>query len=212
MKHLVIIGAGNLGRELFWHVQLSKGYGTEFDVKGYLDDTDPSDEKLKKVQRPLLGKVDEYRVEKDDVFICAIGTPSGREDAIAKMLNKGAEFINLIHNSAIIQGEVSLGKGIFIGPFTVIGDHVSMGNHTMLNTHSAVGHDAVIGDYTCIMSYVDVTGNCQIGKRVFLGSGCRMVPHARIENDAYIGIGSVVLRHVKEGHKVFGNPAKAYDI
>ena len=37
MKHLVIIGAGGYGREMYGAALGSVGYGTEFDVKGYLD-------------------------------------------------------------------------------------------------------------------------------------------------------------------------------
>ena len=101
---------------------------------------------------------------------------------------------------------------MFIGPYTVIGDNVTLGNHVMLNTHSSIGHDAVLQDYTCVMSYVDITGCCQIGKKVFLASGCHMTPGTKIGDGAYVGIGSVVLRKVKPGVKVYGNPAKILDI
>lgn len=212
MKHLIIIGAGEFGRELYWHAQSSKGYGTEFEIKGYIDDAEPSDERYQKIQKPLLGSISEYQIEENDVFICAIGTPSVRESIIPKMLDKGAEFMNLIHNTSIIQGQVSLGIGVFIGPFTVIGDSVSIGDHVMLNTHSAIGHDAVIKKFACIMSYVDVTGCCSIEQAAFLGSGCRMVPGTRIGAHSYVGVGSVVLKRVKDGKKVFGNPAKVYEI
>lgn len=212
MKHLVIIGAGEFGRELYWHAQLSKGYGTEFEIKGYIDDAELCSEKFQKIQKPLLGSIDGYKIEKEDVFICAIGTPIGRETVISKMTEKGAKFANLIHNTSIIQGQVSIGKGVFIGPYTVIGDNVSIDDHVMLNTHSAIGHDAVVNKYACIMSYVDITGCCHIGEGAFLGSGCRMVPGTRIGSHSYIGIGSVVLKRVGNGKKVFGNPAQIYEI
>lgn len=212
MKCLVIIGAGEFGRELYWHAQLSKGYGTEFEIKGYIDDAEPENEKYQKIQKPLLGSIDGYKIEEEDIFICAIGTPTAREIVITKMTEKGARFINLIHNTSIIQGQVSIGKGVFIGPYTVVGDNVSIGDHVMLNTHSAIGHDAVVNRYACIMSYVDITGGCDIGEAAFLGSGCRMVPGTRIGSHSYVGIGSVILKRVGNGKKVFGNPAQVYEI
>lgn len=215
MKHLVIVGAGQFGRELYWHVQLSRGYQEEFDIKGYIDDMmaeNPHDEAYKKVPLPLLGSIRGYQIKEDDVFICAIGTPDARAAVLPQLEERGAEFINIIHNTAIIQGQVKLGHGIFIGPFAALGDSAEIGNHVMLNTHSAIGHDAIIGDYTCIMSYVDITGGCIISSKAFLGSGCRLVPKTKVEEGAYIGIGSVVLKRVKRGEKVFGNPAKVYDI
>ena len=213
MKHLVIIGAGEFGRELYWHIQESIGYNTEFDVKGYIDDDyNPSSERYTNLQKPLISSVSDYEVKEDDVFICAVGSTSGREATVEKIIKKGGKFINVINRTSIIQGNVKIGDGVFIGPYTVIGDNVSLGNHVMLNTHSSIGHDAVLGEYTCVMSYVDITGCCQIGKKVFLASGCRMTPSTRIGDGAYVGIGSVVLRKVKPGVKVFGNPAKTVNI
>lgn len=211
MKHLVIAGAGKLGRELYWNIQSSVGYGVEFDIKGYIVDCDPEDESLKLLCAPVIGDTHNYCIQDDDVFICAIGSCDGRAAVAERLSQRGAEFINIIHNTAIVQGQVKLGRGIILGPYTVVGDSVTIGNHVMLNTHSAVGHDTIIGDYTCAMSFVDITGCCKIGKRVYFGSGARMVPGSIIEDNAFVGIGSVVLRRVKAGRKVFGNPAKTID-
>lgn len=213
MQHLVIIGAGELGRELYWHAQEAIGYNIEFDIKGFIDDDfSPEAEKYRTLGRPLLSSVDAYEIEQNDVFICAIGSVNGREATVNKIKSKGGQFRTIRHKTSIIQGNVNMGEGLFMGPFTIIGDGATIGNHVMINTHSAVGHDVVIGDYTCIMSYVDVTGCSQIGRKVFLASGSRMTPSTRIGDGAYVGIGSVVLRKVKAGVTVFGNPARAVDI
>ena len=213
MKHLVIIGAGEFGRELYWHIQDSRGFSTEFDVKGYIDDAyHPGDAVDLKLQKPLLSSVDDYEIEEDDVFICAIGSGKGRESTATRIEQRGGKFISVIHKTSLIHGTVKIGDGVFIGPYTVIGDNAVLKNHVMLNTHSAIGHDAVIEEYACVMSFVDITGCCHIGKKVFLASGCRMTPSTNIGDGAYVGIGSVVLRRVKAGTKVFGNPAKALDI
>lgn len=213
MKHLVIIGAGAFGRELYWHIQDSKGFGTEFDVKGYIDDGfGLSSENDLGLQRPIISSINNYEIEKNDVFICAIGSVDGRELTVKQIEKKGGEFISIIHKTALIQGTVKIGHGVFIGPYTVIGDNVTLEDHVMVNTHSAIGHDATLERYTCVMSYVDITGCCCIGEKVFLASGCRMTPSTKIGDGAYVGIGSVVLRRVKAGAKVFGNPARAIDI
>lgn len=213
MKHLIIIGAGELGRELFWHARESIGFGEEYDIKGYLDDDfDPHSQRYAYLQRPLLSSIDDYQVQKDDVFICAVGSAKGREATVKKIRMKGGQFLSVINRTSLIQGSARIGEGVFIGPYTVIGDRAALKDHAMLNTHSSIGHDAVIGEYTCVMSYVDITGCCQIGKKVFLASGCRMTPSTRIGDGAYVGIGSVVLRSVKAGAKVFGNPARAVDL
>lgn len=213
MKHLVIIGAGELGRELYWHAQGSGGFGTEFDIKGYIDDDyHPDGERYSNLQKPLISSIDDYEVQPEDAFICAVGSVNGREATVRKITAKGGKFLSLIHQTSIIQGTARIGEGVFIGPYTVIGDHVTIRNHVMLNTHSSIGHDATIGEFTCVMSFVDITGCCEIGNKVFLASGCRMTPSTRIGDGAYVGIGSVVLRRVKAGTKVFGNPARPVNI
>lgn len=83
MQHLVIIGAGELGRELFWHAQEAFGYRSEFDIKGFIDDDyDPDAPKYKKLKKPLLSSIDDYVIQADDIFICAIGGVNGREITI----------------------------------------------------------------------------------------------------------------------------------
>ena len=37
MKHLVIVGAGGFGREMFGMAREAVGFGSEFDIKGFLD-------------------------------------------------------------------------------------------------------------------------------------------------------------------------------
>ena len=206
MKHLVIAGAGEFGRELYWTIKGANGYGTEFDIKGYLDDA-PEPEKVAKLQKPLLGSTKEYQISEDDVFTCAIANPAAREVVIQKLLDKGAKFISIVHKTAIIHGSVNLGKGMVVCPFTVIGDSSVIGDYVVLNGFSAIGHDCVVGEYTCMMSHVDVTGHANVGRRVFIGGGAGTVPGVKIGDDAYIGAGSVVLKKVNPGIKVFGNPA-----
>ena len=41
-----------------------------------------------------------------------------------------------------------------------------------------------------------------------MGSNAVIVPSRKIGDDAFIGAGSVVISHIKQGVKVLGNPAK----
>ena len=205
MNNLIITGAGEFGRELYWTILDSLGYNSEFTIKGYIDDGEPST--FTKLQLPLLGTPHEYRIEDNDVFTCAIANPPVRELVINRLLSKGAKFINIIHKTAIIHGSVKYGEGLILCSFTSLGDSSEIGKYVVVNGYSAVGHDCEIGDFTCIMSHCDITGHTQMGRRVFIGGGVGTVPKARIGDDAYVGAGSVVLRKVKAGTKVCGNPA-----
>lgn len=213
MKHLVIIGAGALGREMYWSALGSPGFGTEFDIKGYIvDDFEPESERYQKLHRPLLSSIDDYQIEDDDVFICAIGSVEGRKSTVERIEAKGGKFISIICPTALITENARIGEGTFISPYATVSDSAVVGKHVVLSIFSTIGHDSAVGDYTCIMPHVNITGHCTIGSGVFLGSGCRMTPSTNIGDGAYVGIGSVVLRRVKARTKVFGNPARVIEV
>ena len=58
--------------------------------------------------------------------------------------------------------------------------------------------------------HCDLTGGTQVGDRTFLGSGARLIPGTRVGDDALVGAGAVVMRTVKDGQRVFGNPARVF--
>lgn len=89
MKHLVIIGVGGFAREVYWHAQNSIGYGEKFDIKGFLDgDVKLPEEEYRKLKLPVLGDVNNYQIESDDVFVCAIGSSKIREKLVNTMKSR----------------------------------------------------------------------------------------------------------------------------
>lgn len=206
MKHLIMIGAGGFGRECYWHALDSIGYGEEFDLKGYLDDTPEGILREDLLSMPRIGTIDGYEIQNDDVFICTIADPHAKEKIINKILDRDGKFINLIHKTAIIHGTVKMGIGNVISHSVTIHDHSIIGNFVTFNGMH-MGHDSVIGDFSSGMGSSDILGNAKVGKRVYLANRSVVLPHAVVEDDAYIGVGSVVLRRVRKGKKVFGNPA-----
>ena len=209
MKNLIIIGVGGFAREVYWHAQNSHGFGTEWQIKGFLDgDVKLSDEDYKKLPAnvPVLGDVDNYEICADDVFTCAIGTPQVRKKLIEKILSRSGEFVNLITKDSYIVPSVKIGRGVILAQIGA-NDHAEIGDFVVINRDSGMGHDTKIGKYTCIMSGVNITGGTQIGEEVFIGSNVTFAPKAKIEDGAYVGMGSIVLKKVRAGKKVFGNPA-----
>ena len=210
MKNLVIIGVGGFAREVYWHSQMASGFDSEWTIKGFLDgDVKLSAEEYAKLPGDvtLLGDVDSYEIDPNDVFTCAVGTPDIRKKLIEKMLARGGKFINIISEYAHIFPSAKIGNGVFIGVNSGLSDHVEIGDFAMINNYSGIGHDVSIGKYTCIMAQVDVCGCAKIGDEVFIGSHSTLLPNVKVGNGAYIGAGSVVLKKVAANTKVFGNPA-----
>ena len=208
MKHLIIIGVGGFAREVHWHAQNSLGYGTEWDIKGFLDGDVKLDKKeYVKLPLPLLGEEACYEIQSEDVFICAIADCVARERLTKRMEQKGANFINLIHQTALIAPTAEIGRGCIVTPFCIVQPNVKMKNHVIMNINAGFGHDARIGDCCSFMAHSGLMGYASTGKRVYMADGAKALPHAIIEDDAYVGVNSVVFKRVKQGQKVFGNPA-----
>ena len=208
MKNLIIIGVGGFAREVFGQAHDAQGFGVDWQIKGFLDgDVKLATKDYELLPAKLLGDINSYEICADDVFTCAIGTPSARRNLSEKILNRGGKFINIINKLAYVLPTVELGQGVIISPHTDIGDRAKIGDFVATNALTIIGHDAQIGNYSCIMPHAVISGKCKIGAEVFIGSGAIILPKAKVGNGATIGAGSVVLKKVREGVTVFGNPA-----
>jgi acetyltransferase-like isoleucine patch superfamily enzyme len=58
------------------------------------------------------------------------------------------------------------------------------------------------------MSFTAISGNVVVNAISFIGTGAILIPGITIGKEAIIGAGAVVLKNVKDGCTVFGNPAK----
>lgn len=211
MKNLLIIGARGYGREVYDTAIESVGYGEEFVVKGFLDDkTDALDGYVG--YPPIINSVESYTPESDDVFICALGDVFYKKKYIEQIQQKGGEFINVIHKTAYIGKNTVLGVGCIISRYDQISCDVTIGDFVTMNHMTIVGHDAKIGDYCHLNCFSFMGGFAELGDSVTLQTSAKIMPHKRIGCYSTVGVGSVVLRNVKENKTVYGNPASVIDI
>ena len=127
MKHLIIIGAGGMGRVMYDMARESVGYQTEYDIKGYIDDNMHSLDTFVGYP-PILGTISEYQPQENDIFICSIGGGS-RKTCMESIIHRGGEFLTMIHNTARIGSNVKIGKGCMIGAFTTVAADAKIGNY-----------------------------------------------------------------------------------
>lgn len=208
--NLVIIGAGGLAREVYDLATSCWVSGDEQKIRGFLSDG-PSD--VESLGYPsVLSNVAGYQPQEEDVFICAIGNVNHRKKTVEQILQKGGTFINLIHPTSILSPNVKLGMGVVIKPYCTLSCEVSIGSFTYLQGSVIMGHDVSIGDFCQINSFTFIAGNCVIGNQCVLNAGARLIQSTQIEDNAVVGMGSVVLRKVKKGTTVFGNPARRVEL
>lgn len=210
MKNLLIIGARGWGREVYDISKACIEAGADFTVKGFLDDKFDALEGYDNYP-PIIGPVESYQVQPDDVFICALGDVNYKKLYADIILKKGGEFISLVHPTAVIGTNAKIGKGCVVGAFANLSNDTSIGNFVTISIRSGMGHDTIIGDYSHIGGSCSISGFVTIGKSVTMHPGCVMVPHRKIDDNSVIGTGSVVLGNVKANTTVFGNPAKKID-
>jgi sugar O-acyltransferase (sialic acid O-acetyltransferase NeuD family) len=208
--NLIIISAGDFGREVcVWAGQAIRA-GAAFRLKGFLDDR-PDILKGFSFDVPVLAGPDRYEPAPDDVFVCAIGDPRLKQQFCERMSARGARFATLIHPTALVGHDVRIGEGSILGPMTQLSCNIRLGRHVSFGTHSNTAHDTRIGDFCQISGSCEINGHAQLQDGVFLGSHATILPRATVGAWAYVGAGSVVLRRVAPGTKVFGNPAVIVD-
>ncbi|MFP4674217.1 MAG: acetyltransferase [Opitutales bacterium] len=209
-KKLLIVGAGGFGREVLAWAQAHPDCGARWTISGFLDDN-PSALDGYEYATSITGTIRDHKPARDELFVCAIGTPSIKRNVCESLRERGAEFIRLVHPSVILGAHVSLGEGVVLCPRVTLTAEVVVGDFVCINCHSSAGHDTHIGAWSTISGHCDLTGGARIGREVLLGSGARILPGKSVGDGALVGAGSVVLRSVKPEQKVFGNPARAFE-
>ncbi len=206
MKHLVIIGAGGFGREMFGAAVGAVGYGTEFDIKGFLD---ARADALAGFQGypPVIGSPETYVPAPDDVFISALGSIAARRTCVALIEDHGGKFIPIIHRSASLGRNVTVGAGSFVAHNAVLTADVTVGRHAAVFHCSSIGHDTVLGDFTHVYAQCSIGGSVQLNEGAVVYPGAVVTPRRTIGANAVVGAGSTVILNVKPDTTVFGSPA-----
>ncbi len=210
MKELIIIGAGGMGRTVYDSALYSIGYNTEYVIKGFIDDNLHALDGFPNYPS-IISTIKDYEPAPGDVFVSSIGGLSRRQ-CMEEIIRRGGEFQQLIHKTARINSNAIIGKGNFIGAYTVIGNDAKVGDYNMIQSYTVIGHDAVIGNWNRIDTHVTCVGGIVIEDEANIHTSAVINHNVIIGSGAHVGALSFVIRKVKPGTTVCGNPAKKLEI
>ena len=214
MTNIIIVCAGSVAVEVYYEIlainEKAKAEGKEekYHVLGFLSDVENALDKYPYVEEKILGNIQDWKPIGDEKYALGIATPESKQKIAELLKSRGCEFESIVSPDTIIRPNVKIGEGCFITAHWIsagaeIGDFVNI-------MGSMIGGESVIGDYSTTLGFTNIA-NGKLGKRVYVGSHA-VVLDVEIGDDATVGAGSIVLRKVKKGTKVFGNPAKKYDL
>lgn len=210
MNNLIIIGAGGMGRTVYSNAVECRGFGDSFTVKGFIDDNLAALDGYEGYP-PVIGTIKDYQPQEGDVFVSSIGG-SSRRPCMEEILGRGGKFMELIHRTARIYQNAKLGEGNFIGAYTVIGNDAVIGDYNMIQSYTVIGHDVRIGSWNRIDTHVTCVGGIVIEDETNIHTSAVINHGVTVGSGAHVGALSFVIRKVKPGVTVCGNPARKLEL
>lgn len=139
--------------------------------------------------------------------VVAIGDPVQRRRYI-EGLPKETTYATIIHPSVILSKWVQMGEGTIIMAGCILTCNIQMGKHTHLNRHTTIGHDCVMADYFTTAPAAVVSGNCEFGEAVYLGTNACIKQGITIADNVTVGMGAVVTKPIAKAGVYIGNPLR----
>src|SRR5206468_10227430 len=126
-----------------------------------------------------------------------------------------------VQSHVVIEGEVAIGTGNFIGHGAIIGappqdvsfspernTRVEIGNDNVIREYCTIhrgspeGSVTKIGNKNFLMAGAHVGHNCLIGNNVVIANNCLVDGHVRVDDSAFLGGGSTFHQFMHVGRLV----------
>lgn len=209
IKHMksIIFGAGTYG-------EVYASYLTEAGVNivGFLDDN-KSLWGSSIVGIPVLGGQELLpqllsEGEADSIY-CPIGNNKLRVDILSKAAAMGYTTPNFIHPSVLISPNVSIGKGVYILPRSIVMPHSRIEDYVMISIGANIIHHSHLCRGVFLSNGVNLGANIVAKPYAYVGMGATvMTGVSYIGENSLIGAGSAVIRDVPDNAVVAGVPSK----
>lgn len=141
-------------------------------------------------------------------MMVAVGDSKTRFDIVQKLPKETIYFTFIHPTSLILDDNIIIGSGCFIGAYCILTTNITLGDHSILNRGVQIGHDTKIGNYFSAMPGSVVSGNVTIYDCVYLGTNSSIKEKLSIHSLSTIGLNSGVVKDIKEPGVYGGTPSK----
>lgn len=133
---------------------------------------------------------------------CTVGGPGF---GFARNERGGLERIPHV-GRVVLEDDVELFPYANVDRATITETRVGRG--TKVDKYAHVGHNTRVGEDTIVTAAVILCGKSRVGARVWLGVGSLVREGTAVHDEAFVGMGAVVVRDVPAGVTVAGVPAR----
>ncbi|NLD48187.1 MAG: acetyltransferase [Clostridiaceae bacterium] len=206
VKDLVIIGAGDFGREVAALVANINEVKKQWNFKGFVDDA------LKGTTIegfPIIGRIDSiYNMNPKPYVVISIANTRIKKSIAQELSRNDVPLAILVHPSVIISDHVELGGGSIVSAGTIFAINTNLGEHCILNLGCRIGHDTIIGNYSSCMPGTNLAGKVNVGEGCYFGLNTCVINGLEIGEWSTIGAGAAVVRDIPAHSLAVGVPAK----
>ncbi|MBD2104417.1 acetyltransferase [Leptolyngbya sp. FACHB-261] len=207
VRKLVIWGTGGHALVVADIIRL----GGEYEIVGFLSDSDSSHYGSNFCKAPILGgreQLDNLISEGVKYLILGIGDCLTRLELAELARLKGLSLATAIHPRAVVASSASIAAGTVITAGAVINPSAKIGSNVIINTCASVDHESIIKDGVHIGPGVHLAGKVTIGRATWIGIGATVVDRVRVGSGTLIGAGAVVVNDIPDNVVAYGVPAR----
>lgn len=206
---VVVVGAGGFARETLALLRDPLTAGTSWRFAGFVATEEPDAQTLARTGARWLGDDDAFLAAPSArYYIIAIADPVVRHTLALRYDAAGLEPATVIHPTASIGPNVTIGPGSIVCAMASISADVVIGTHVHIDRVVTIGHDSVIGDFVTLHPAGVISGAVQVGIRARIGTSAVVLQGLRIGAGAVIGASALVTRDVDGSSTVIGLPAR----
>lgn len=180
----------------------------EAEIVGCLDDKFNKEFYHEKV---FYGPVDSARMMAEEFpqvkFFVAVGNNRVRKQIVERLSFPDEFYATLIHPTAQISIESSIGPGSVVMPCAVINTDVKIGAYAIINTCAIVEHDSMVENFAHVSPNATLTGNVTVREGAQVGASATIIPGMEIGEWAMVGAGATVIHPIPPHSTAVGVPA-----